>query len=82
MGYPVVKLCIKMSFFRLSIAAVVMINLRDLREWKQHQADLKAVKFSEIQSPLYLEPNVGVKVPQEMKAPTEIVRTEGVMYIS
>ena len=48
------------------VTLIVLVNLRDLREWKQFVADKKAaeMRFSAMNSPLYIAATTEVRMPK------------------
>ena len=47
------------------VTLIVLVNLRDLREWKQFVADKKTseMRFSTMNSPLYIAATTEVRMP-------------------
>ena len=54
------------------VTVVVLVNLRDLREWKQHLADRETTKMmmsTTYQSPMYQSNTTSFAVPKEEISP-------------
>ena len=55
------------------VTVIVLINLRDLREWKQHLADRETTKRimskSTYQSPMYQSNTTSYAIPKEEISP-------------